>query len=299
MPRRLEYLTGLQPSVWRRLPRVLVTPIAKALRDLLLERRFQPEARKLAMTCRTWRTVFSPLWWCCQYFTITSLSQLHKLEEIISSPLSGTAKDHIHQLRLELRWDNDDNDSSRFLSAWRSLSRRLHRVRLLQIGVLGRDSRLQLKSPSISLRPCPRPLLHIRDLQLAHVTFPTFSALFRDIGALPSLERLSLSYIQWSGACDPESSPPSSTATFGSIVCISASKCTDDGWPLIWIFTASSLRYRHPWRAPDDMEEARTRSVRADVRAIGQVFRWVLGRARTADNYAELSYIRCAPKGIR
>ena len=252
------------------------------------------------MTCRTWRTLFSPLWWSSWDTDVTRLSQLHDLEEIISSPLSGTAKDHIHHLCLEPRWDHGDKDSYRFLSAWRSLSRCLHQVTNLKIGAVGRDSHpLQLQSRSIGLRPCPRPFRHIRDLRLTRVTFPTFSTLFRDIGALSSLERLELRCIQWNGACDPKS-PPSSTATFSSIKYIYAENCTEHGWLLIWIFTASSLRYRHPWRAPgpDDVEKICTRSVRADVRAIAQAFRWVLSYGGASRSGVELEYVDCPPKGI-
>ena len=297
---RLEYAAGLQPSIWRRLSRELVTWIAEALRDLLFSNDSdgdQSWPRELAMTCRMWRTLFSPLWWSsCKSIPLTRPSQLHKLEEIISSPLSGTAKDHINDLRLCPGLYGNDEDKIRFFSAWRSLSRRLHQVIHLQIGAFV-SGPPQLESPSISLRPCPRPLLHIRILTLVQVSFPTFSALFRDIGALPSLEQLRLHHIQWKGACDPES-PPSSTAIFGDIKHILANKCTDVGWPLIWIFTASLLRYRHPWRVPDDAEETRIRSVRADVRAIGQVFRWVLSSAGAANDAVRLAYVDCAPKGI-
>ena len=251
------------------------------------------------MTCRTWRTLFSPLRWDSGWWptSVSSLSRLHNLEEIISLPLSSTAKDHVHYLHLNTSWQNNANDSSRFLSAWRSLSRCLPQVTFLVFGALEPNSRPPLKLPSISLRPYPQPLLHLRNLELVYVTFPSFSALFRDIGALPSPERLNLRHIEWNGACDPEF-PLSSTAIFGSIKYIYADDCTDDGWPLIWMFTASSLRYRHPWRVLDDDEETRTRPVRTDVRAIGQAFRWVFGNAKAANRVVILRYVDCAPKGI-
>ena len=275
--------------------------IAAALRDLLLDNTaYQSLLRELAMTCHTWRRLFSPLRWSYRRTIVTSLSQLHSLEEIVSSPLSSTLKDHINYLHLSPRWDNGDKDSYRFLSAWRSLSRCLYQVIYLEIGAsraLQAGPHPHLKSPSISLRPCPRPLLHLRNLELAYVTFPTFSALFRDIGALPSLERLSLRHIQWNRAYDPQS-PPSSTATFCSIRYIYAYECTDGSWPLIWMFTASSLRYRHPLRAVDDAEEMRICSVREDVRAIGRAFAWVLSSAGSDHDTVRLEYVDCAPKGI-
>ena len=271
-----------------------MTSIAETLRDLVLKHIFQPEARELAMTCRAWRRLFSPLWWGFLPVYMTSLSQIHKLEVIISSPLSGTATDHIHHVHLDPRQDNDDKDSSHFFSAWRSLSRYLHQVTSLEIGIRESDRYPQLKSRLISLRPCSRPLLHVTNLDFAYVAFPTFSALFRDIGALPSLERLKLHYVSWNGARDPES-PPSSTATFGSIKHVYAYGCTDGGWPLIWIFTTLSLRYRHPWRVPDDEEETRTRSVHADVRAIGQALKWMFYGGGAAD----LMYVDGVPKGVQ
>ena len=140
-------------------------------------------------------------------------------------------------------------------------------------------------------------VLHLTALVLQRIIFPSFSALFRDIGALPSLERLNLDEVQWNGACDPDS-PPSSTATFGGIKTISAKNCSYRGWPLVWVLGASSLRYTHPWRtAPDDVEEAHIRSVRVDVRVTVQAVRWMLGSAGDRVANMRLAYVGYAPRG--
>ena len=248
------------------------------------------------MVCRSWRKLLSPLQWD-RRLDVTQTSQLHDLEEIISSPFSGKLKDHIHHLRLRPNWaraNYNNNNLHRFFSAWRSLSRDLPRVARLHIS--GGQAGEILKAPLISLRPRPRSLRHVTTLDLHDIFFPSFSALFRDIGALPSLERLILNDIQWGGTCDP-SSPPSSTATFNSIKRVSARNCTDSGWPFIWMLTASSLRYRRPWRVPDDTTEERIRSVREDVRAVARAFKWM--RSSTNAIKVNLRYVDYAPKGIQ
>ena len=249
------------------------------------------------MVCRSWRKLLSPPQWHCLPDMAETI-KLYHLEEIVSSPLSAILRDHIHIVYLIPRPYNGDKESSRFLSAWRSLSRHLHQVISLHITWSSHSQPLRIKSSHISLRPCPRPLRHLTTLFLLHITFPSFPSLFRDIGALPSLEQLYLYGVQWNGACDPKS-PPSSTATFGSMKLISACWCTDDGWPVIWMFTALSLRYTHPWRAPDDVEDGCTRSVRADVLAIVQAYRWMLGSASEKKVHSGLKYAEYASKGTK
>ena len=280
-----------------------MTLIAEALRELLRRfkhYRYEPHRsrpKSLAMVCRSWRRLFSPLQWHRLPDMVETI-KLHHLEKIVSSPLSAILRDHIHIVRLRPEWGNDDKDSSsRFLSAWRSLSRHLYQVIALDINWSSQSQFLRIKSSPISLRPCPRPLRHLTTLNLWQIAFPSFSALFRDIGALPSLKWLGLWGVEWNEACDPKSPASSSTATFSSMKWVTASDCTDDGWPVIWMFTASSLRYMRPWRAPVDGEDACTRPVRVDVLAIVQAFRWMRSSTRGSNRTSVLEYVDYAPKG--
>ena len=247
------------------------------------------------MVCRSWRRLVSLLRWR-HLPEMTKPIQLHHLEKIISSPLSVELRDHIHHVYLKPWGYSGDKDLPCYMSAWRSLSRHLHQVISLHISWSDQSQLLRTKSSLISLRSCPRPLRHMTTLKLQRIVFPSFSALFRDIGALPSLERLDLDCVQWNGACDPKS-PPSSTATFSSIKQISASECTDGGWPVIWMFTASSLRYTRPRRAPNDVEDVCTRSVCADVLAIVQALKWMF--SSTGGMRPLLWYVEYAPKGTK
>ena len=196
---RLEYVAGLQPSLWRRLPVELVNRIAEALGDLLKEpERHQtaptalPLLHKTAITCRHWRQLYSAVLWRSP--TLRTTTQVHSLEEIISSPLFSRLNYPIQDPRIHI---NSDASPDRFFSAWQSLSRHLPQVAGLEIAKYASNP---LKSFSFRLRPCPRSLLHLKTLELYHVTFTSFSALFRDIGALPSLEQLDLDQVQWKGA---------------------------------------------------------------------------------------------------
>lgn len=299
---RLEYVAGLQTLFWCRLPIELVNRVAEALRDLLFEalqwsqmNTVLPNLRKAAMICRYWRRLFSPLLWR-RYTTLHTTIQIHLLEEIISSSIFIRPHNYFEHLRLH---PSSDIAQDSFFSAWQSLSRRLHHVTSLQIA--GPSSGI-LKSFPIRLRPCPRPLLHLNTLELSSVIFPSFSALFRSIGALPSLEQLHMLRVQWKGACDP-SVPPSSTALFGRITAASAIDCTDDGWPIIWIFTTLSARYVRSRHTLEDVKEARTRSVCADIYAIVQAVNWTCDRpaglqlkcAGLALEGNKLSSISCMP----
>ena len=291
----------LRPSLWRRLPGELVTSIAEALRDLLLKESdslldkyslYRSWLQNLAMVCRSWHRLFSPLQYSA--LAVTNVPELRNLEELLSSPSSSKLKNYIRRVDLKLLFLRDDESGlCRFFSAWRSLSRDLHQMTQLHIDLQSTD--IYLKSSLISLRPCPRPLLHIRNLVLYRVAFPSFATLFRDIGALPSLERLGLCSVRCDGArCDPDS-PPSSTAAFSSIKSVWTQHCLNSGWPYTWIFTTSSLRYRRPWRTPDGVEDGPTRSVRGDVRAVVQAVKWMLNS--TGEYDPRLEYVDSAPKG--
>ena len=269
--------------------------IAEALRDLLQFEMDdfngpaevdQSQFGKLAMTCCDWRRIFSSLQW--QRVFLTRTASVHRLEEIASSLVFGRHDDYFQELRL---CPDGDINSDSFFSAWRSLLKHLHQAIHLEMG--SRTPNHALKSFPIKLRPCPRPLLHLKRLVLQNITFPSFSALFRDIGALSSLEQLSLSQVRWKGACNP-SSPPSSMATFHSITRISAMQCTEL-WPFVWILTTTSLRYGRPRRALDEVQKARTRSVREDTHAIVQTLRWMFNSTERTE--VHLKYVELAPKG--
>lgn len=290
-------MTGLTPSLWRMLPEELVHYIAEALRDSSLKQlEANPgfEIRSLlkgsAMTCRRWRKLLSPLLF--RYSGLRTTESIRDLEKVICLPSSGGHKDHIHWSAL-LPHPNVDVDD--FFSAWRSLSGHLHQLATLSVS--GSSSRI-LKSSLVKLRPCPQPLRHLECLVLSWITFPSFQMMFRTIGAIPSLERLSLLEVRWNGACDPDS-PPSSPATYRTIKNVWVEDCPES-WPTIWIFTTSSLRYGQPLRPLDIVEEARTRSVRADVQTMVQAFRWMYGNLNPEDqsHCIELQYVESAPKGM-
>lgn len=248
-----------------------------------------------AMTCRYWQRLFSPFQW--KYTELERATSVHRLEEIISSPLSRRLKDNLRELSL-FPYSNPHSDieSDRFFSAWRSLSRHLHPITHLDIW--GSSQRYALKSYPIRLRPLPQHCLHIQTLDLQYITFPSFSALFRDVGALLFLERLILNGIRWGGVCDPHF-PPMSAATFSAIKSVFASDCTDGGWPLAWMFTTAVLRYGRPWRALDDAEAARTRSVRLDTCAVVQAVRWMLSGRGLPTESLRLTIVPALPKGTR
>ena len=176
------------------------------------------------------------------------MASVHHVEKIVACSGLGGFKDHIQNLRLELYIIADYNE---FMSAWRSLTRHLHCV--MSLHVFGYSSIGPLKSSLIGLRPCPRPLLHLKTLSLHYLTFLSFSVLFHTVTALPSLQELTLNGVSWTGACNPDS-PPLSTA-ISRIIHMEILLCTEP-WPVIWIFTASLLSYRRPWHAPEIAEES-------------------------------------------
>lgn len=306
---RLEYAAGLQPSLWCRLPTELVNKVAEALRDSLsgaLERLFnqyeEPQQdqvdtvlsllHRAATICHDWRKLYSHLLW--QTMWLHTTARVHGLEDIVSSPVFTRLDDQFQDLRLH---PNDDNNPDHFFSAWRSLSRYFQVMFLL----IGRTDSWRNHTPTsfpVRLRPWPRSLLHLKVLTLGAFTFPTFSALFRAVGALPSLEQLRLYQVHWKEACDP-STPPSSTATFRSIKSVYVIHCADDGWPVSWIFTTSSIGYGRLWRAPDDVEEARVSSVRADIHAIVQTIAWICDGSRAEHQSLSLRYVDVALKGSK
>lgn len=280
---RLEYVKGLAPEFWSRLPMELTIYIAETLGtilfnrmpgpdsfdSLLLRRQCRAQLGNAALTCRLWGRKIRPLLFL-NAVLLSITHALRELEKIISSPMSGQLKDHIHIIILE---PTEHVVANGYLAAWRSLSRLLSSITNLKLD--GDKHRAGLKSLNIRLRPCPRPLVHLTELKLCYVHFPSFSVLFRGIGALRSLQMLIMLGVQWKGACDP-SSPPWSADTFRSIKTVDALRCTEL-WPFVWIFTISSLRYRHPRRAPDTEEDVPIRNARADVHAIVEATRALCG----------------------
>ena len=225
------------------------------------------------MTCRVWWSLLRPLLFHGDLYLNKSTS-LRGLDDLISSesPISHSLKDHLQKLVIGPSQILEDASYDHFFAAWRSLCRNLPSV--TDLSVIGDSHDHTIKSSLIRLRPCSRPLLHLESLHLCNIAFPSFSALFRIAGALPSLRKLTLNGVQWKGAHNPDL-PPSSTATFRSIKYMSAAECTE-AWKCGLMFATSALQYRQPWHQMEIAAEGEaTRSARLDVLAIMQAIRWL------------------------
>lgn len=279
-------MTGLTPSLWRTLPRELLHFIPEALEDILWNEQDKRVITQAAQTCHSWWIILRGLLFHLPFLQTTA--RIHSLEQLISSPRSTWIKDHIKR-HLSLILDHSTG-ADNFFAAWQSLSIHLEPVSDLVISGTG-----YLKSFSIRLRPCPRPLLHLESLTLHTVAFPSFSVLFRTIGALPALQRLDMWRVRWSAVCDP-AVPPSATAAFRNIYVVSAKECTEH-WPFVWIFTMPSLRLGRPRRALETGEPQRARSARVDACAIVQALRWMCGRMERDSNIELQNEISPKSKG--
>lgn len=239
-------LVGLElaASVWGRTPRDIQLCILDELHlALCAQSPDTPSANKLqwsyaAETCKAWQRRCRP--GLFRQLRLSTVADVHFLEEILRSPRSRWLAEHIESVDLapqELGWN-----AFKFYSAWISLS--MH-IPLPRLSSLSFRSGCQGQTDSSPRSPMLSPIswlsTSLTTLKLTNARFPRFSTLFRAIGALPGLRQAHFSNVSWTQPCDPEN-PPLSAADFRSLCLINVSD-SPEMWPFGWVFLHAGLRH--------------------------------------------------------
>ncbi|EKM52001.1 uncharacterized protein PHACADRAFT_31787 [Phanerochaete carnosa HHB-10118-sp] len=240
------------------------------------------------MTCRQWQLYCRPLLF--HHLTLRHLQDVWFLAGALGSPLSAWLANHVQVLKFVP--EEPGFPIYEFQRAWRSLSR--HLSGLSEIHFDSGLSTINSTFCPLLSRPCPRALLHVRDLDLRNVRFPSFSAPYRALSALRSLESLQLAQIQWSVPCTMDC-PPSCATPFPDIKHLHV-EGSSKFWPSAWMFALSSLRYSASWRSPQGNEAVSTEDVHAHMRVIAEMTQFA-EQMRVSD-YVSFSEVKGKTEGL-
>ena len=192
--------------------------------------------------------------------TLRDVRDVEFLEQIVRSDLSGWLRDYIHAIQLLPLASG--SSFREFYGAWASTSTCLTRLSNISFGS---DS----MTPVVLFRRYPSSLRGVTRLSMEHLTFPSFSTLYRELSALPNLKELHMRDISWLVAFDPNIQlPPSTSSAYGNITSIMATSC-DSIWPFAWIPLVSKLADSSDQR--EKSKQALNGTVHADIQIIGQV----------------------------